>query len=136
MSLVSREPVALAAGLMALVDAIFFTLGEFQIQVTMGQQAAIGTLLAAIVAVWARSRVSPVASPKDPPAAKPPSVPPLVATMVGLLLVGCAAQQEPAPCDVASYAAVAATCGDDVDICDAKISEHEAACADKIRGDQ
>lgn len=50
-----------------------------------------------------------------------------------LLLVACSATQEPPPCDPTSYAALSATCGDDEDICNAKIEERERFCAEKIR---
>jgi hypothetical protein len=48
---------------------------------------------------------------------------------------GCAtgAKTEPAPCDPASYAVLAATCGDDAAVCEQKISERQDFCAKAIK---
>lgn len=52
-----------------------------------------------------------------------------------LVLLGCASapKEEQAPCRLADYGILAATCGDDVDICNQKIEERERFCAEKIR---
>lgn len=57
--------------------------------------------------------------------------------VLALTAFGCAtgcSHTEPHPCDPTSYAALSATCGDDADVCDAKIAERELFCADQIRG--
>lgn len=61
----------------------------------------------------------------------PPKPPRIHLMALAVMLVGCA-HQEPPPCDPASYAQLAATCGDDPDICDAAIEEREAFCAKRI----
>lgn len=57
------------------------------------------------------------------------------ALTVALVALGCSCSsaQEPSPCSPADYAVLSATCGNDQDLCDAKISERELLCAEKIR---
>ena len=50
-----------------------------------------------------------------------------------LSLAACSGAQEKPPCDPTSYAALAATCGDDELECNRQIDEREAYCAERIR---
>jgi len=65
MSLASKEPVGLAAGIMSIVNALFPALLAFKVPISGEQQAAIVGLIGVALAFWVRSKVSPV------PAAKP-----------------------------------------------------------------
>lgn len=99
MSIFQREPAAVAGFIPALVGGILQLLVEFKIPVTAGQATAIVSLLTIALGFWVRSRVSPVAKPKDPPASPPSasSVPPVAAMLALLLLcVSCAGELKPA----------------------------------------
>lgn len=50
-----------------------------------------------------------------------------------IALAACSAKQEPPPCDPASYAVLAASCGDDELECNRQIDERQAYCAERIR---
>jgi hypothetical protein len=148
MSLLSKEPAALAGFLPALATGIMQVLAEFKVPITAGQATAIVSLIAVIAGFWVRSRVSPVEKPKAPPSDKTPptgtaipvsSVPPAAAFLlvcIALSQQACSGAQKPQPkgCEALDYAALSASCGDDEAECDRLISEREKECAARIEG--
>jgi hypothetical protein len=148
LSFIKREPVAFATSLLVILAALFGVLASFDLKLTADQQAAITGLLTAVLGLWTRAQVSPNSTPKDPPSGvdrdalppppstKPSGFPrPAAFAGFGLLVLACAGMQpeETAPCRTADYGVLAATCGDDVEICNEMIGEREKFCADRIR---
>jgi hypothetical protein len=61
MSILTKEPAAVAGFVPAFVGGLMQLLTEFNIPITAGQATAIVSLLTIALGFWVRSRVSPVA---------------------------------------------------------------------------
>lgn len=71
------------------LGAFIALLVAFKVPITGEQKGAVLTFMAAVLALWNRSRVQPVAPPTDgPPPPKMPTMPP-PATLLVVFLLGC-----------------------------------------------
>lgn len=67
MSLLQREPAAVAGFVPAFVGGLMQLLTEFHIPITAGQATAIVSLLTIALGFWVRSKVSPVSKASKVP---------------------------------------------------------------------